>query len=262
MRTNRSLTRLLLVACLGLPVLCGAEEMDGDASHKFLNEQRLIDTLMRDDDESQPGFGDELERTTQRVGELEPEQLFALNRALNNSLASNLIVEMGSAELERVIEGDYNPQQINALTQGFEQEARFRMHAERFEALADTTGDEKFLERAERFQEKAEHEKAKFLAKIDHFSDAEAPDEQVSEPNSSDAAERRVGRESRERAAVAARASAREEAKRSAHDRVRSAERGAWNDGSKETARRAARDLVRKEDRKAARRGPKGRRAK
>ena len=50
------------------------------------------------------------------VEQLTEEQLFALNRSLNNATNNGLIVDLNSEYMEMLIDGEYNKQQINALT--------------------------------------------------------------------------------------------------------------------------------------------------
>jgi hypothetical protein len=171
--------------------------------------------------------------TTALVGELSDEQVFAMNRALNNTLASHLIVNIDARQLQQVVDGDYDERQINAFTQAFEQEARFRSKAWHFAKLYDETSDEKFREKAERFNAKASDQKQKFLGKIDRFG----------------------GDVGHDAAHDSARASARSAAKRAAHDEARRAARDTAREAAKKVARTEvkgrARQAVRAEVRKA-----------
>ncbi len=60
-----------------------------------------------------------------QVGDLTAEQVFALNRSLNNAVSSGLIVDFDSEQLQDVLDGEYNKQQINSLTKALESEAKF-----------------------------------------------------------------------------------------------------------------------------------------
>ncbi len=99
------------------------------------------------------------------VDGLSDDQVLVLNRSLNN-LNNNAFTaspgfEFDGSEfiavdfLERVTSGDFNKQQINALTKALEEKIKFLY-------LAEKTGNDKFLE-------KAESQEQKFLAKVDDF---------------------------------------------------------------------------------------------
>lgn len=90
------------------------------------------------------------------VANLSEEQVFALNRSLNNAVQQRLALNYDLELLERIVVDQYSKQQINALTKALEEEAKLLARYER-------TGDEKFLKQAE-------VRKEKFLAKADGFS--------------------------------------------------------------------------------------------
>ena len=89
---------------------------------------------------------------------LSPEQVFALNRSLNNAVKSGLVIDYTSeanlALLQRIIDEDLNNRQIHFLTKALEQEARFLQ-------IFARTGNPAF-------QDKANAARTKFLAKIDN----------------------------------------------------------------------------------------------
>ena len=97
------------------------------------------------------------ERTTVEmlVENLSPEQVFALNRSLNNAVNSGLLLfmDVDAADLQDLL--NYDDRQINAFTKAYEEEAKFL-------ARAEATGNERFLQ-------KAENQKDKFLARIERF---------------------------------------------------------------------------------------------
>lgn len=89
------------------------------------------------------------------MANLSDEQVFALNRSLNNVVKSGLPMEYDMYLLEQVIENDYDSREINALTKAMEEEAKFQDPYEK-------TGNEKFLDRAQ-------SQKEKFLATVGRF---------------------------------------------------------------------------------------------
>ncbi|MBV1928195.1 MAG: hypothetical protein KUG81_01620, partial [Gammaproteobacteria bacterium] len=110
----------------------------------------------------------EFSETESFVEGLTDEQVFALNRSLNNAVSSGLLVDIDTEDLALIVDG--NKLQINAFTQAFEQEARFLLKADKFAAKAEESGDDKFLAIGDRMTSKAEDQKAKFIAKIGRFS--------------------------------------------------------------------------------------------
>jgi hypothetical protein len=56
---------------------------------------------------------------------LSEDQIFDLNRSLDDALASGVTLYLEAALLQRVIDGNYDHRQINALTQGLEREESF-----------------------------------------------------------------------------------------------------------------------------------------
>jgi len=62
------------------------------------------------------------------------EQVFALNRSLNNAVSCGLLVDIDIEDLALIVGA--NKLQINAFTQAFEQEARFLLKADKFAAKA------------------------------------------------------------------------------------------------------------------------------
>ncbi|MBE9525838.1 MAG: hypothetical protein IME94_02600 [Proteobacteria bacterium] len=113
---------------------------------------------------------DDIALTATLVGVLSDEQVFAMNRSLNNAADGKLLVNIDALDLQMVLDGNYNKQQINAFTQSFEQEARFQLKADKFTAKHEETGDDKFLDKADMMFRKGEMQKNKFLTKIDNFS--------------------------------------------------------------------------------------------
>ncbi len=107
----------------------------------------------------------------EQIDELSDEQVFALNRSLNNAVNNNLIGDLdGAFILQSVVEGDYNKLQINSLTKALEEEAKFATFSDKFQAKYDESSNEKFLEISDRMLSRGEMQKEKFLAKIDKFS--------------------------------------------------------------------------------------------
>ena len=117
--------------------------------------EAAVEAVQTEIDTAQQAFDTEKASVETLVAELSAAQLFALNRSLNNAVASELLLKIGAEQLAAVIEGDFNKQQINSLTKAFEAEAKFLR-------LAEETGNAKFIS-------KAETEKSKFLSRIERF---------------------------------------------------------------------------------------------
>ncbi|NOQ78335.1 MAG: hypothetical protein GQ546_02930 [Gammaproteobacteria bacterium] len=124
-------------------------------------EQQKIEDLMSGKTEVKNEDGE--------VVTLTDEQIFALNRALNNATNNGLVVDFNSDYLEEVIAGEYNKQQTNAVTKALEEEAKFDKLSDKFTSKYDLTDNEKFLDKADMMTVKGERQKDKFLAKVDKF---------------------------------------------------------------------------------------------
>lgn len=136
--------------------------------NRFANRERLRNTLMEQlgkqetdsvavttDSGATPALIN-AERVDAFVANLSAEQVFALNRSLNNAVQQRLVLNYNLDLLERIVTDQYNKQQINALTKGLEEEAKLLR-------LYERTGNEKFLKQAE-------IQKEKFLVKADRIS--------------------------------------------------------------------------------------------
>lgn len=143
--------------------LADAQQALTDAEQDLTDAQGDLEQTILDVDE-------ETALVTELVGQLSEEQLFAFNRSLNNSLHNVFPVELDADILQAAIDGEYDKRQINFLTKAYEEEAKFLSLAEKFDAKAEESGDDKFLEQAERMRERAESSKEMFLARIDHDS--------------------------------------------------------------------------------------------
>ena len=133
----------------------GAQALIDDAQTAVDAAQSGVDSVQAEIDTAQQSFDAERAAVETLVDELSAEQLFALNRSLNNAVSSDLLLNFGAEQLAAIIDGDFNKQQIYFLTKAFESEAKFLR-------LAEETGNDRFLA-------KAETEKAKFLSRIERF---------------------------------------------------------------------------------------------
>jgi len=161
----------------------------------------------------------EFTNTVLFVDGLSEEQVFALNRSLNNAVSSGLLVDIDSEDLALIV--DANKLQINAFTQAFEQEARFLLKMDKFAAKAEESGDDKFLVIGDRMMTKADDQKAKFLSKMDRFSNS---------PSAT--------------AGAVAKEEARASAKAAAKDTSKGVAKAAAKKAAKETAKAAAKETA------------------
>ena len=162
------------------------------------------------------------------VEQLTEEQLFALNRSLNNATNNGLIVDLNSEYMEMLIDGEYNKQQINALTKALEEEAKFNKLSDKFADKYELTGKEHFQDKADMMSAKGERQKDKFMAKIDKFD--------------------RSGLETDHK----------DKAKKAARDSAKSAARGASKNSARKEAKRAAKNEAKKVAKENARKNAKG----
>jgi len=200
-------------------------------------EQEVIDRIQAEVDRRQATLDssrEDIARTLERIADLSDEEVFAYNRALNNAISSKLVPYLDAELLERALCADLDRHQINALTQALEQEARFTIKSERLRDLAEETGDDSYLAKAERMEAKAESQKQKFLAKIGDTSHVEPlPTDEIRE-------------EGRRHARAAAREVAHKEARKIARESARGEARVASRDRmrDKQAAKAAQREAI------------------
>jgi len=208
--------------------------------------------------DAQLTYDEELAIVSSQVQDMPEDTLFASNRSLNNAVAQGLVVDLDSEEIQAALDGAYDKRQINALTKALEEEAKFTNRARFFEDKAEETGDERFLEKAERMESRAEAQREKFLARIDRYDNIDEGeiefegDEELAHDGLMTAEAREAAKEARDEArevAKEARDEAREAAKE-ARDEAREVAKEA-RDEAREAAKEA-RDEARDEAREAA----------
>jgi hypothetical protein len=141
------------------------------------------------------------EATVEFVANLSDEQVIALNRALNNTRHNGLQPDWDLAVLQRIIDEDLSNGEIQQLVHGFELAARFEQHATRFEAKAEATGNDAFLDKADRMRERGQTLQDKFETRIgaqaarEAAADAAADEVQQVAKNEAKKAAREAARE-------------------------------------------------------------------
>lgn len=197
-------------------------------------------------------LSEEEERTTGLVeGELTDEQIVNLNRSLNNANASGLTVDLDADDLQAVIDGEYNLQQINMLTKSAEAEARFDSLADKFEMKAEEMDNEKFLEHSGRMADRADTERDKFRDRIGQF-------DSLKDKSIQGAAKNEARRSAKAEARLAAKQSSRDVAKGLAKQAAKDAAKQAAKENARENAKENARQIVKEEGKQAARSQGKG----
>ncbi len=165
------------------------------------------------------GFAEEQQAIQEQVEAMSDDQVIAMNRSLNNTLHNGLVPLIGSEDVMRILDEDFNARQINAFTKAYEAEAMFLRQSDKFEDKYDATGKAQFLTNADRATTKAATEKAKFLGKVDRFADPVVeplPDDPMIQPLVEEAvvaAARDAEKEARRMAREMSRAAAKESAK-------------------------------------------------
>lgn len=191
---------------------------------KFADRDLLVETMNSLDDDADAAALDAA------VDALSEDQVVALNRSLNN-LNNNTFTGPTSFEfdgsefmavefLERVTGGDFNKQQITALTKALEEKIKFLF-------LAEKTGNDKFLE-------KADSQEAKFLAKVDGFGTSSL-----------------TGDAATSSAKLAAKA-AKKAAKQAAKSAAKFAAKNAAKNAAKKAAKQAVKDAIKNQAKNAA----------
>jgi len=178
----------------------------------------------------------DLDALADLVGELSEEQVTALIRSLTNAYASGLSLALDPALMQQIVDGDYDRHDIQALTQGLEQEARFLEKRDRFatRAAARTESGKPGGGQMERFEAKATAEKDKFMAKIEE-PDVEAVDTTTADALITDAVSDAVEDAARE----AAKETGRDAAKQAAKAEARMLAKATAQEVAKQTGKRA-----------------------
>ena len=208
---------MLVFALAGFPALA----QDGQ---KFADRDLLVETMKSLDDDADDTALDAA------VDALSEDQVLALNRSLNNlnndTFTAPSGFEFDGSEfvavefLGRVTGGDFNKQQITALTKALEEKIKFLF-------LAEKTGNDIFLE-------KAESQEQKFLAKIDGFGTSSL-----------------TGDAATSSAKLAAK-SAKKAAKQAAKSAAKSAAKNAAKKAAKKAAKQAVKDAIKNQAKNAA----------
>jgi len=180
-------------------------------------------------------FEEEKTKLTEQIAELSEEQLFALNRSLNNATNNGLIVDLNSEYMQELLDGNYNKQQINSLTKALEEEAKFDKLSDKFTSKYDLTGNEKFLDKADMMTAKGERQKDKFLAKVDKFerNTLEVEHHNKARKAARDSAKSTARDSSKNSARKDAKRAAKNDAKKVAKENARNKEKS--NNGKKKT---------------------------
>lgn len=166
---------------------------------------------------------------------LTDEQIFALNRSLNNATNNGLIVDLDSSYLEDILENDYNKQQINSLTKALEEEAKFNKLSDKFADKYELTGNDKFQDKATMMSDKGTRQKDKFLAKVDKFdrSSVDVDSKAKAKKAARDTAKNTARGASKNSARKEAKRAAKNEAKKVAKEKARNNAKS--NNGKKPT---------------------------
>lgn len=223
--------------CLGMAQGVWADDLEGEGLY---SRDLLFETLQSSlNIERDPEFTEEKVQKLNDLfhdfvadSELSDEEVFALNRSLNNARHTpwriDFTTEENRALLEELIEHNYDSRQINSLTKALESEAKFLSHYER-------TGKEFFLA-------KAETEKGKFLSRIDGFDGTGLSDSASLAKDSSRAAILEARQEARSALKDVAR-QARLQAKTLAKETTRLNARGSSRNNAKLLAQETRREL-------------------
>jgi len=241
-------------------------------------DQEVIDdlTMKRDAaqealDAQEEAFTTEHDTVEMQVGEMSDDQVIAMNQSLENTLHNGLVPVISSEDLMRLLDGNYNAEQIEAFTKAYEAEALFTGKSEMFAARYDSTGKSQFQRNADRFAAKADTEKAKFLGKVDRLASPddetppdETPPDEMTPPDSDTMTESVVGDEMQAAARDAARDLARStarEAEKEARRLAKGAGQAAARESAGELAKNAAKSQAREEAKQLAKteRGKEGR---
>ncbi|MBI5428025.1 MAG: hypothetical protein HZA02_07075 [Nitrospinae bacterium] len=223
----------------------------GSSGNQFNSRDRLVATLLGTSAGTTGLSGDGLKEQESDYGSkvqalvdsLSDEQVFALNRSLNNAVHGGLAIdfEANMELLELVVENNYDKRQINMLSRALEEEAKFNK-------LAEKTGNDKLLG-------KAESQKGKFLKMIDKFSSSgEDPARSSGTTMEARLSAREGGRSAvrgttedmiKDASKDAVKGTVKDSVKEAARDAAKDAAKTAVKDAAKEAARDAVKEAAR-----------------
>ncbi|WP_305909827.1 hypothetical protein Q9L42_003410 [Methylomarinum sp. Ch1-1] len=193
---------------------------------------------------------DETSAISAQVEQLSDEQITALNQKLNNAVSSNLLVDIDSEDLQAVIDGDYNFQQISMFTKAYEEEAKFTSLADKFAAKADEKDNDMFLRQADRMSEKSQIQKDSFISKIDRFNSKDqlkAEFKNVAKQAAKDAAKNEAKNNAKHSAKDAAKQAAKDAAKQIAKAAAKQAAKNQAKEDAKDNAKNVAKQIIKEE---------------
>jgi len=125
-------------------------------------------TLLDQINQADTSYNSELTAVTNKLLDLNEEQLDALNRSLKNVYdKEDRVLLISSNDLSLIIENDYNKKQINDLTKAYEIEEKFISKGYDLLLKAEEKNNEKFFELAQKAFDNADKQKSKFLEKIE-----------------------------------------------------------------------------------------------
>lgn len=210
--------------------------------------QDAVDQAQTDLDSAQQTADDETQAITDEVGQLTDDQVTAMNQKLNNAVNSGLLVNITSEDLQTVIDGNYNFQQISMFTKSFEEEAKFNN-------LADKFTEKGMDKQATMMQERAQTQKQRFEDKIGKFdTTGAAKGEAVSAAKQAakDEAKNEAKNQAKNDAKGSAIAAAKQAAKDAAKDAAKEAAKNQAKDNAKDNAKDIAKQIVKEEGKNAA----------
>lgn len=212
------------------------EEMEREALQRQLDNGDITEEEF---DLSSAALDQEIADAEALIAELSAEQLHALNKFLNDTNNNGRGVFLDAEHLRLIIDEGYGDREIRLLTKALEEEYKFTRFANRARDRAEATGNDKFLEREQRFLDRADGQKNKFL---DRIGDTTA--EVTTEGSSRFSLTTDALSDARDEARDDARDEARDEARHAARDAARGAARDEARGQARAAARLAARDAV------------------
>lgn len=234
-----------------LEIISRDEEKEREALQEQFNEGEIS---QEEFDLASAELDQEIADAEALIAELSEEQLHALNKFLNDTYNNGRGVFLDAEHLQLIVDEGYGDTEIRLLTKALEEEYKFTHFAERAAEKAEATGNDKFLEQEQRFLDRADEQKNKFLARIGDTT-GDVTTEVTTEASLTTDAVSDIKNEAKH----AAKDAARDAAKDAARGQIKAAVKNAVKNAVKDAVKDEVKDIAKNDVKNIAKAAAKGR---